>query len=1058
MSPLHTDRHKTTPGIQLMRHKIALSTIVITLLAAMTELPSAAQFFTNGDDPGRLHWHRMDSPNYRIIFPEGLDSLARVYGRELERFRQAESASSGLIPGEGHRKRTPVIIHAYHGVSNGSVTWAPKRMDLYTLPDAYDPEPMPWIKSLAVHESRHLAQMQFGYKGWLRPLTYIIGDMATGAYSALWPNTWFLEGDAVTAETALTKYGRGRSADFLDYYMMAFDNGDWRNWYRWRYGSYRYYAPNHYALGYMTIAGTRYCFDDPSFTERYLARPAHNPFTFFNTQRTVREASGKSFRESFDTVMTTFHNIWKQEQEARRPFTESRAVQNAGRWFTTMGGNVAYGGCVYGISSGIAESESLVCYDPQKGQTRRLRPFGSTTSGLKAGAGKLWWSESVPDARWSLKMTSRIRSYDIRTGRIRNLTTRGRLFNPDISPDGSMLAAVEYPTEGGSAIVIVNADDGKIIRRRQMPDSLQTVEVCFMGDRLAFSTVSEAGSGIYFISIDLDGEIGCLSEPLPVSISELGYCGPRLYFTSDRDGTQEMYSVEPETGVFRQHTSLRYGGKEFSFSGDTLYFSSLEPSGRLLNEALAGDLMDKEVDFGDIHHYKVADCISEQERALAASKGIPWADSDTSSMPEMSEPVRYRKVPNIPRFHSWAPLYFNYDRVRSLSGDLNYETASAGATALFQNSLGTAWGSIGYSFHKNPYSYLYSNGGHRFRHSGHLLFTYSGRYPVFEFSADFNDNAAIQYYRQSVSYGGGISRERILGLITDKPSFKGSIKVYIPFSFSSGGWSQGLIPQISYTGSNDLFDKSLTYVSSDGYFPGTQLNPALTGYRKGRNVFMQTVNASVRGYVLRPAASSCTYPRLGAGAEAGYSARIMLDDIYSAAAYVYGYFYLPGITRTQGLKVSARYQHQFEAGVRRENAISVAPRGLSGSDAESFIRNFSHDHLKLTADYVIPIWVGDLSFLSPVAYIKNFELTPHFDYTMFSLPGYANGSEALTRGGLFSVGATLTAKLANILWIPYDCSIGISAGWNSGKSFDLIKKSGYPMDSRYIGFVFNLAL
>lgn len=73
--------------------------------------------------------------------------------------------------------------------------------------------------------------MQFGYKGWLKPLTWILGDMAVGAYSALWPSTWLLEGDAVTAETALTRYGRGRSADFLNYYMMAFDEGDMRDWY-----------------------------------------------------------------------------------------------------------------------------------------------------------------------------------------------------------------------------------------------------------------------------------------------------------------------------------------------------------------------------------------------------------------------------------------------------------------------------------------------------------------------------------------------------------------------------------------------------------------------------------------------------------------------------------------------------------------------------------------------------------------------------------------------------------------------------------------------------------
>lgn len=1018
--------------------------IPLLLLVSAT---ANAQFSSNGDDPGRLRWYRMDTPSYRLIYPAGCDSLAKVYGTELERFRMSESISSGLVPGEGYRRRTPVILHTWHGLSNGSVTWAPKRIDLYTMADAYDPEPTPWVKTLAVHESRHLAQMQFGYKGWLRPLTYILGDMAPGAYSAIWPSNWLLEGDAVVAETALTRTGRGRTADFLDYYMMAFDSGDWRNWYRWRYGSYRHYAPDHYALGYMTIAGTRYCFDDPLFTERYLSRPASNPFRFMNTQKTIRQASGKNFRESFSTIMGTFHDIWQEEAEARRPFTPSEQVQEAGKWFTRTGGNVSADGKIYCATSGLAEAGRLMEYDTETGGLLTLRTFPSTADGLKYACGKLWWSESVPDERWSLEMTSRIFSYDVATGRTRALTRKGRFFNPSISPDGTMLAAVEYPVGGGSAIVMMDAADGKVLRRRTMPDSLQAVETCFIGSHLYFNAVSEEGIGIYCIPDSLEDAPTCLLKPEGVGIRNLMEHDGRLYFTSDRDGTQELYSIGTETGKVLQHTSLRYGGDDFCFSGDGLYFSMLSADGRLLHRAAVSDISHKEVDFRDIHRYRIADRLSSQEMELADARHIAWPDTMKSYSTSFSRPERYRKPLNILRFHSWAPVYFNYDNVRDMSGDFSYSTASAGATALFQNSLGTAWGSIGYSFHKDPYSYVYGDGSRRFRHSGHVLFSYSGLYPAFEFSADFNDNAAIQYTRL-VSESRGRVRETVLGTLTDKPSFQASAKVYIPFNFSSGGWNRGFIPQIRYTGCNDLFDKSQLDISKGGIFR-LEGKP---GYRKGKNVFMQTMNFSVRGYVLRQVPSSGTYPRLGIGAEAGYSTRIMLDDLYSSAAYAYAYGYLPGITATQGLRLTARYQHQFETGMRRENAISIAPRGFENSSAEYFIRNVSSDHLKITAEYAVPLWFGDISALSPIAYIKNFEVTPHFDYTMFSY------GHSLADGRLFSVGASVVAKLANFLWIPYDCSIGVTASYNGGASFSGIKKSGYPMDSRYIGFIFNMSL
>ena len=581
-----------------LRH-ITLSSLI--LLFSMISNPAEAQFSSNGDDPGRLRWFRMDTPAYRLIYPAGCDSLAMSYGNELERFRLSESISSGLVPGEGYRRKTPIILHTHHGISNAAVTWAPKRIDIYTLPDAYDPEPVPWTKTLAVHESRHLAQMHFGYKGWLKPLTFIVGDMAPGAYSALWPNTWFLEGDAVTAETALTSTGRGRTADFLDYYMMAFDNGDWRNWNRWRNGSYRHYAPDHYALGYLTIAGTRYCFDDPLFTERYFSRLAANPFRFSNAQKTVRQASGKSFRKSFSDIMSSFHDIWKEEAETRRPFTKAEQLQTGGKWYKTVHGNVSANGKVYSIVSGLAESAMLTEFDPETGKRRNLRTFSSTADGLSYADGKLWWSESVPDARWSLEMTSRIRSYDLATGHTGTLTRKGRLFNPSVSPDGTMLAAVEYPVTGGSAIVILNPATGKVLRRRQMPDSLQAVEPRFMSNALIFNAISEGGSAIYRINAGLDGEPECLLGPVKVSIRNLVSANDKVYFSSDRDGTQELYSIDIESRKVFQHTSLPYGGDEFCFIGQDVVFSMLTKDGRLLHKAPALEISGKEEDFNDIH-------------------------------------------------------------------------------------------------------------------------------------------------------------------------------------------------------------------------------------------------------------------------------------------------------------------------------------------------------------------------------------------------------------------------------------------------------------------------
>ena len=130
--------------------------LLICLCLLALPFAAAAQIFTQGSDPGNLRWWRIDTPNYRIIYPEGTDSLARIYAMDLERLREATGRSIGMVPGESRwKKRTPVILHTHSDFSNGSMFCAPYRMDLFTRPDPYGGDPTPWELSLTAHEPRH---------------------------------------------------------------------------------------------------------------------------------------------------------------------------------------------------------------------------------------------------------------------------------------------------------------------------------------------------------------------------------------------------------------------------------------------------------------------------------------------------------------------------------------------------------------------------------------------------------------------------------------------------------------------------------------------------------------------------------------------------------------------------------------------------------------------------------------------------------------------------------------------------------------------------------------
>ena len=174
--------------------KRACFVIVLLILAV---LPAKAQFFPNDGDPGHLRWFTLETPYYELIYPSGGDSLARVYGRLLEQFRTPVGRSFGQTPGEGQRRKMPVVLHTYNPYSNGAVGWAPRRIDLFTIPQNNGSDPAPWPIQLTAHEPRHQAQFQRARRHSLGFLGYLTGEVWNPLYWQLYLSWALGEGDAV---------------------------------------------------------------------------------------------------------------------------------------------------------------------------------------------------------------------------------------------------------------------------------------------------------------------------------------------------------------------------------------------------------------------------------------------------------------------------------------------------------------------------------------------------------------------------------------------------------------------------------------------------------------------------------------------------------------------------------------------------------------------------------------------------------------------------------------------------------------------------------------------
>ena len=1002
------------------------------LVAAILPLCAHAQiqlFSATGNDPGRLRWSTFQTGDYQLVYPRGLDSLATVYGTLLQRYSVPLSASSGFRPNEKFSRPMPVILHPYAGISNGLVAWAPRRMDLFTLPDVSGMTPIPWAKLLAIHEGRHVAQKQFLRTGFWTGFHYPFGELAEMIIGMV-PNSSLLEGDAVVAETALTKAGRGRSGDFLSEMRMYFDTGDLRSWYQWRYGSIKKYTPDIYRLGYLTVAGYRYVYEDPYYTTKFLKVASTLGGAFSAMNSASKQSSGKKLPVAWSEMMGTYRNLWAQDDSHRGPFSGTEPQVRLPRSYTVYAGSVPGDGAVYAEKAGMDLPAVLVRVDPD-GKETTLSAFGGEGKLAWSGAlQRVFWSEAVPDVRWTLKQDARIRYYDVQTGHQGSLVRKGRYLSPAVSPDGLSVAAVEYPVDGSAAIVVLDARSGNVLRRWKTPDGFQPTEVVFQGAGLVFAAITDDGTGLYRVSMG-GGRPETLLAPQPVTIKDISAVdGNTILLVSDRTGTSEAYTFSE--GTLKQLSVTKYGLGSPFFADGRLYASVLQPEGRLLSRV---ETAPKVVDFKDIYRDPVAETLSAQEAQLAASLPAPTVD--------LAPAKPFHKISDAFHFHSWAPVYVDLSRADVSFRDYFFQTAALGATGFFTNRLGTVNGSVGLSFHQKVDPAEKTPGA-----GFHVRMSYSGLYPVFDFALDVGDrDAALQMPYLDTAKD---------SLFVRSSSYKkmyvgGMASVALPLDFSSGGWERRIEPALAISLSND---------NLYGPFYPVKADPAAEGgYSEDKSYELNWTSRStayrtaavLRGSFLRPAARSQMMSSKGFGFEVGATST---DLNWSEYGKVYAY--LPGFHPRHGLKVSAAVRHYTMDTFSTwfADPCPPAPRGLAKNAAvEALLLTASPLAVKVSLDYAMPIFPMDFA-IGNIFYFRNFEVVPFVDLAfLHPAAGYH-----MTGEELWSAGADIAVNLQRIVLISGNFSIGTRLAYSGGPAFPFLKEQIPGLKPFYVGAVFNTKL
>lgn len=962
-----------------------------------------AQFYSGGTDPARLKWQRLETENFCLIYPAGIDSLALRYAWLLQ--------TAGLRTMEGLRvdapKKLPVILHPYTTRSNGFVVWAPKRMELFCLPSA-DGEPQNWETSLALHESRHVGQMQWAGKGLFSKLYWFMGEQSQGLAAGLFDvfSVGLLEGDAVMAETSFSAAGRGRQAEFLMPYKAYFMDSVHFSLDKWHFGSQKHFIPNEYALGYLKLsAGTflnssssssssAVSFADgtvSSGTAAVFRDITRNPF---NYNKTYKQHFGSNFYKLFKPAAAFYRQMWLDEATEKAPFDSLRLIGPATNRYVSYRSPCFSPQGLLALKKSLSEPLSLVRINGNN-KEERLRAMGEVNSSLAAHGSKVYWTEQINSPRWVHESYSILSSYDLETKKIQRLSEKSRYYLPALSQDGSRVAVASYLIGGGSELHILDASNGEIKQVYFVPSGAQLFEMAWdsPGQRIFAVLIQNKGAGIYSLDVHT-GEWNELIPPQYRKLSGLRYSKETLSFESDAGGTDNIFRYHLLTGKSYRLTNARFGAFDHLWNEkeDSLYCISYDTKGYRLAVLAARELNVMEQDFKAVLPEKCLDTMSPDYSVGTGLPGSPMdlADrftaesglvADTMVYPkDLSYPVsNYSKARNLFHIHSWAPFYYDLDELSALSFENLHRGLSPGLMFMSQNALSTSVLQAGYAYRRGF-------------HSGHLKYIYSGWYPVLSVEADINDRKVV---RQGLSYpdeGGRIlSRDTLSAVAVDT-----RLSAYVPLNFDRYGWHRGIVPSVNWQFSNNRF-----FIDS-----------------VEQSRYLNTVQAGLQLYCMKSMAPRDLFPRLGAGLNLQLAAAPFNRGYFTDLYYAKLYGYLPGLFKNQGIKISASYQLHNTKGRSFYLGNAVTLRGADNINAPEI--------MAFSLDYALPVF-PDLS-LPGFLYLKRMEFYPFVDL----LRTYSETPGGIVKESLYSTGLESLFNI-NLLRINAEFNLGLRCTYYPAK-------------------------
>lgn len=537
--------------------------------------------------PPDERWRTLETQHFRVTFPAGLDSLARVAAGRAEQAHAALSATFVAPP----RGRTEIVLTDHADVSNGFANVTPYREIVIFLRPPVDGFALShfddWLELVITHELVHVFHLEVG-GGLASVLRGVFGRVPVA-----WPffpqqsvPRWVVEGLGTWYESALTEGGRVRGTHQEMALRTAILEGRFEDIGQasgqspaWPAGSRPYIYGSFFFDHLIRTYGEERV---GAFVEALAGQ-----WIPYRLNAAARRAFGVSFSRAWEE--------WREGFEAevdelarglvrRRPLTEAVRVTRGARQAYYPQVSPDGSTLLFARADGRSDAQLRSSAPDGSSQATRARTNGTSVFSWLPDGGVVF-------SQFRLTDPYRVRS-DLHVltpaGDVRRLTREARLDHPSAAPDGRSAVAVSFGT-GTTSLVEVDLVSGDL---RPLPDGDASANWAFprVSPNGRWIAVSRWLPGAYFDVVVLDRSGRLVAEVTRSRAVDMAPAwspdGRWLVWASDRSGIPNVVaaSVDPETGRpgdVRQVTNLLTGAAFPSVdpSGSWIYFSEYNADG-----------------------------------------------------------------------------------------------------------------------------------------------------------------------------------------------------------------------------------------------------------------------------------------------------------------------------------------------------------------------------------------------------------------------------------------------------------------------------------------------